>query len=234
LRQGQSLTTPVQCLVWIAKQPQGQRFKRIARYAGVLPKKCGTGAMLLSIIEHEPLRTLLAAGHKVSQVVQTNPYAKASFQQQRRIVEALRHDEEPLPKLMGGLVGRPHLIKFPKSYENRKKLWGLSQVLTELPGAAVDTLHVCRRIALGGNHDWPKREEQPELPLRTLGSVQLCLEQIQRACQVAQRLPMGMALDRGLRCTLQILHGPMVVAPVCKVHRQFGRGLACTWAKGLL
>jgi hypothetical protein len=45
---------------------------------------------------------------------------------------------------------------------------------------------------------------------------------------------MGMALDSGLRCTLQILYGPMVVSPVRKVHRQFGRGLACTWAKGLL
>jgi hypothetical protein len=45
---------------------------------------------------------------------------------------------------------------------------------------------------------------------------------------------MGMALDRGLRCTLQILYGPLVVSPVRKVHRQFGRGLACTWAKGPL
>src|SRR2546421_9874072 len=101
--------------------------------------------MLLGIIEHEPLRALLAGAHKVSQVVQGNPYAKASFQQQRRIVEALGHDEEPLPQLMGGLVGRSHLIKFPKSYENWKKLWGLSQMFTELPGAAVDALHVgCR------------------------------------------------------------------------------------------
>src|SRR5262245_12061188 len=116
LRQGQSLTTPVQCLVWIAEQPQGQRFIRVARDAGVLPKKCSMGAMLLGIIKPEPLRTLLAGGHKVSQVVQTNAYAKASFQQQRRIVEALGHDEEPLPQLMGGLVDCSHLIKFPKSY----------------------------------------------------------------------------------------------------------------------
>src|SRR5262245_66182736 len=132
LRQGQSLTTPVQCLVWIAELPQGQRFKRVARDAGVLPKKCGTGTRLLGIIEHEPLRTLLAGGHKVSPVVQTNPYAKASFQKQRWIVEALGHDEEPLPQLMGGLVGRSHLIKFSQSDENLKELRGLSQVLTEL------------------------------------------------------------------------------------------------------
>src|SRR5262245_52990455 len=122
LRQGQCLTTPVQCLVWIAEQPQGQRFKRVARDAGVLPKECGTGTRLLGIIEHEPLHTLLAGGHKVSPVVQGNPYAKASFQQQCRIVEALGHDEEPLPQLMGGLVGRPHLITSSKSYENWKKL----------------------------------------------------------------------------------------------------------------
>jgi hypothetical protein len=135
---------------------------------------------------------------------------------------------------MGGLVGRSHLITFSKSYENLKKLWGLSQMLTELQGAAVDVLHVCRRIPLGGNHDWPKREEQHELPLRTLWGVRLCLEQIQRVCQGAQRLPMGMALDRGLRCTLQILYGPLVISPVHKVHRQFGCGLTYTRAKGLL
>src|SRR5262245_26186874 len=190
--------------------------------------------MLLGLIEHEPLRALLAGGHKVSQVEQGNPYAKASFQQQRWIVEPLGHDEDLLPQLTGGLVGRPHLITSPKSYENWKKLWGLSQVFTELPGAAVDALHVGCRIPLGGNHDWPKREEQHELPLCTLWGVRQRLEQIQGACQVAQRLPLGMALDRGLRCPLQILHGPMVVAPVCKVHRQFSRGLARTWAKGLL
>src|SRR5215470_13135316 len=65
-------------------------------------------------------------------------------------------------------------------------------------------------------------------------SVRLCLEQIQRVRQVAQRLSMGMALDSGLCGTLQILDSSLVISPMHKVHRQFGRGLTGTWAKGLL
>jgi hypothetical protein len=53
--QGENLANPPKGLVWVAKKPEGLSHPREATHASIIPVEEGMGAMLLGIVESNPL-----------------------------------------------------------------------------------------------------------------------------------------------------------------------------------
>ena len=89
LGQGERLVAPLQGLVRIAKKPQGQGCIGEASHPRVMPVQEGMGAVLLGVVEGNPLLQVLSGWSKLSQIEQGHPQRIVGLQEESRVLCAL-------------------------------------------------------------------------------------------------------------------------------------------------
>ena len=97
LGQGEGLVAPREGLVWIAEQPQGPGHIGEAPDPEVQAIVEGQGAVLLGIIEGEPLLQVRPSQGQLSQEVHRAPQRMVGHQEERRVVHALGQTEDCSP-----------------------------------------------------------------------------------------------------------------------------------------
>jgi hypothetical protein len=96
LRPRQRFVAAPQGLVWIAQYPQSLGDPDSAPHSGVVPVVEHLGAVLLGVIERDPLLPMRAGLGKLAKIQQAFCKHKVGPQAEPPIVEALRQAEELL------------------------------------------------------------------------------------------------------------------------------------------
>jgi len=97
--QGKRLLTPLEGLVWVAKQPQGKGCKAPAAYPGIMPAiEKGMRAVLLEVVEGHTLLCVLASRGYFSEVERGGPQRVVGLQEESGILYTLSQTEELLPQ----------------------------------------------------------------------------------------------------------------------------------------
>src|SRR5207247_10828710 len=89
LGQSEHLLNSLRGLVRIAKQPQGSSCVASTTYPGVKPIEKSMGAVLLGIIESDPLLKVFSRWSHLSEPVQGYPHRVMRFQEARGALHAL-------------------------------------------------------------------------------------------------------------------------------------------------
>ena len=145
--------------------------------------------------------------------------------QHGRIVDLLRQREELLAQGMRRLQLGTHMIIIPETTECREQLVRIVEVLTELPRTRVGLGDLRRRVAFGGNQRCPEGDQHIHFTLDALTGLRERGQQLQSLRDERDDLVGCMPLGGVLRGLLEVLHGPLVVPPALKVHRQLRRDL---------
>ena len=103
LSQGQSCTTPRQCLVWIPEYPQDVRQMKETEDPEIYSHKSNGRATLLRVGKGQGVLTVGASRAQLPQRVQDRPQPKVCDREESRVVCALGQRDESLCQLTRGL-----------------------------------------------------------------------------------------------------------------------------------
>jgi hypothetical protein len=120
-----------------------------AGHRGVGAVACGQGA-LLRRVEHNPGLQVDAGRGQIPEVEEALSQRPVGHDEERGILLSLRQLQEPLPEVPSRPLLRPELIVPPQTYQRRKELRRLADLLTELPGSMVSLLHLRGPRSLSG------------------------------------------------------------------------------------
>src|SRR5262249_22501213 len=112
--------------VWIASQPQDMGRTGQAKHPGVQSIEKGMGAMLLGVVEGDPLLCVLSGWNNLSKKEKGIRQRHMGLQEEIRVLYALSQMQELLSQLVRRLQLRPHQIKRPQSKQHREELRGFS------------------------------------------------------------------------------------------------------------
>src|SRR4029453_1642691 len=116
-------------------------------------------------------------------------------------------------------------MKARQSRQHPEEPGRLANLLAEREGTGVRLFHLRGAIALDRYQRCPSGQLESELLLETLGRIGYIGEQLQSTGRQTDRLLVRIIPLRVLRRLLQIVSGPLIVAPQLKVHGQFRRNL---------
>src|SRR5262245_31643654 len=117
------------------------------------------------------------------------------------------------------------MIIMPETTECWEQLVRIVEVLTELQSTRVGLCDLRSSLTFRGNQRSPEGDQHRYFTLDALTGLRERGEQFHTLGEERDDLLEGMPLGGVLRCLVQILHGPPVVLPPLKVHRQLGRHL---------
>jgi len=165
------------------------------------------GAVLLRVVEGDPLLQVGAGCDQLSQPEQGCPQGPMGLQEERRGLEALGYAKELFRQCVRLLQLRPYQIIPPQPMQDREKLRAVADLLAQLARPRIDVFHLGSRIALRGQERHGQGGVQREFVLGAFGGVRQRLEDFEPSGQMPDRFQIGRALDGALARLLPIRDG---------------------------
>ena len=132
----------------------------------------------------------------------------------------LRQHQKPLAQVHGDVDFAAAPPEQEQTPERREELRSIGHLLAQLLGSRVGLLHLGGPPALDRHERTTESDLERDLLLSQFGSVGLRPQQIERLCQMDNRLTRGAPPGRDLPRPVQILDRSTDVAPLLEVHRQ--------------
>jgi hypothetical protein len=181
----------LQGLLRITKNPQDYGRKEPASHPGVIPVAKGQRAMLVSVIERDPVLEMVAGSSELPEPKQVIPQYLVGDQTEGGVGLALGQSEELLAQLQGRLVLSPFSIKLTESLQNREEVGGFARELTEFACASISVFHLWGSNALSSHQESTQGNLQCQFLLGALRGIRQEVEQLQPFAEVSNRFHIG-------------------------------------------